>query len=167
MHEPAVAQKVLHLCAHAPVEHHDGMAAVRDDEVAHFIEPGVGLFVTNIAFNAAKRYRTEVTTKSGQLANTYEGFIQRQNLLKTDAVADSSQAFVKVAGVRAIPNRAAWEVRNLTTGEAYQAEADYVYVHVSSVRRKLNAVDPDAKAGALIVTEPGVGYRVEAGDGAP
>jgi two-component system KDP operon response regulator KdpE len=52
-------------------------------------------------------------------------------------------------------------------GEAYQGEADYVYVHVSSVRRKLNAADPAARAGALIVTEPGVGYRVEGGDGQP
>jgi two-component system, OmpR family, KDP operon response regulator KdpE len=45
-------------------------------------------------------------------------------------------------------------------GEAYQGEDDYVYVHVSSVRRKLNAADPTLRAGALIVTEPGVGYRV-------
>jgi two-component system KDP operon response regulator KdpE len=45
-------------------------------------------------------------------------------------------------------------------GEAYQGEDDYVYVHVSSVRRKLNAADPALRAGALIVTEPGVGYRV-------
>jgi two-component system KDP operon response regulator KdpE len=45
-------------------------------------------------------------------------------------------------------------------GEAYQGEDDYVYVHVSSVRRKLNAADPGRRAGAQIVTEPGVGYRV-------
>ena len=45
-------------------------------------------------------------------------------------------------------------------GQAYQGEDDYVYVHVSSVRRKLNAADPDLRAGAQIVTEPGVGYRV-------
>jgi two-component system KDP operon response regulator KdpE len=52
-------------------------------------------------------------------------------------------------------------------GEAYQGEDDYVYVHVGHVRRKLNAADPAMRAGALIVTEPGVGYRVESGDGAP
>jgi two-component system KDP operon response regulator KdpE len=45
-------------------------------------------------------------------------------------------------------------------GEAYQDEDDYVYVHVSSVRRKLNAADPPLRAGAMIVTEPGVGYRM-------
>jgi len=50
-------------------------------------------------------------------------------------------------------------------GEAYQGEDDYVYVHVSNVRRKLNAVDPGVAAGAIIVTEPGVGYRIRAADG--
>ena len=47
-------------------------------------------------------------------------------------------------------------------GEAFQGEDDYVYVHVGHVRRKLNAVDPATRAGALIVTEPGVGYRIQA-----
>jgi two-component system, OmpR family, KDP operon response regulator KdpE len=50
-------------------------------------------------------------------------------------------------------------------GAAYQGEDDYVYVHVSSLRRKLNRADPELAAGALIVTEPGVGYRVAADDG--
>ena len=50
-------------------------------------------------------------------------------------------------------------------GQAYQGEDDYVYVHVSSVRRKLNAADPAHRAGRTIVTEPGVGYRVI--EGAP
>jgi len=45
-------------------------------------------------------------------------------------------------------------------GTAYQGEDAYVYVHVGSIRRKLNAVDPALGAGAGIVTEPGVGYRV-------
>ena len=45
-------------------------------------------------------------------------------------------------------------------GQAYQGEDDYVYVHVSSVRRKLNAADPVLRAGTRIVTEPGVGYRI-------
>jgi two-component system KDP operon response regulator KdpE len=43
-------------------------------------------------------------------------------------------------------------------GEAYQAEDAYVYVHVSQLRRKLAAADPAMRD--LIVTEPGVGYRV-------
>jgi two-component system, OmpR family, KDP operon response regulator KdpE len=45
-------------------------------------------------------------------------------------------------------------------GQAYQGEDDYVYVAVSSLRRKLNRADPGLAAGALIVTEPGVGYRI-------
>jgi two-component system KDP operon response regulator KdpE len=45
-------------------------------------------------------------------------------------------------------------------GEAYQGEDEYVYVHVSRIRRKLTAADPAAAAGRLITTEPGVGYRV-------
>jgi DNA-binding response OmpR family regulator len=35
-----------------------------------------------------------------------------------------------------------------------------VYVHVSQLRRKLAAADPDGTLRELIVTEPGVGYRV-------
>jgi len=45
-------------------------------------------------------------------------------------------------------------------GEAYQGEDSYVYVHVSQLRRKLAAADPDGALRDLIVTEPGVGYRV-------
>jgi two-component system KDP operon response regulator KdpE len=45
-------------------------------------------------------------------------------------------------------------------GEAYQGEDSYVYVHVSQLRRKLAAADPDGVLRDLIVTEPGVGYRV-------
>ena len=45
-------------------------------------------------------------------------------------------------------------------GTAYQGEDDYVYVHVSSLRRKLNRADPELAAGSLILTEPGVGYRI-------
>jgi two-component system, OmpR family, KDP operon response regulator KdpE len=44
-------------------------------------------------------------------------------------------------------------------GEAYQGEDSYIYVHVSQLRRKLSAADPDGELRDLIVTEPGVGYR--------
>ncbi len=47
-------------------------------------------------------------------------------------------------------------------GEAYQGEASYVYVHVSQLRRKLAAADPSGALRDLIVTEPGVGYRIAA-----
>ena len=42
-------------------------------------------------------------------------------------------------------------------GEAYQREDAYVYVHVSQLRRKLAAADPEGRLRDLIVTEPGVG----------
>lgn len=45
-------------------------------------------------------------------------------------------------------------------GEAYQGEDSYIYVHVSQLRRKLAAADPAGALRDLIVTEPGVGYRV-------
>ena len=47
-------------------------------------------------------------------------------------------------------------------GRAYQAENSYVYVHVSQLRRKLAAADPTGALARLIVTEPGVGYRISA-----
>ncbi len=52
-------------------------------------------------------------------------------------------------------------------GEAYSGEDSYVYVHVSQLRRKLAAADPDGTLRDLIVTEPGVGYRVRELDAAP
>ena len=45
-------------------------------------------------------------------------------------------------------------------GEAYQGEDSYVYVHVSQLRRKLAAADPEGRLADLIVTVPGVGYRI-------
>jgi two-component system KDP operon response regulator KdpE len=47
-------------------------------------------------------------------------------------------------------------------GEVYQGEASYVYVHVSQLRRKLATADPTGALRDLIVTEPGVGYRIAA-----
>jgi two-component system, OmpR family, KDP operon response regulator KdpE len=49
-------------------------------------------------------------------------------------------------------------------GESYQGERHYVHVQVSQLRRKLAALDPTGAARRLIVTEPGVGYRVDATD---
>ncbi|MGZ8562249.1 MAG: response regulator transcription factor [Candidatus Limnocylindria bacterium] len=45
-------------------------------------------------------------------------------------------------------------------GAAYQGEDSYVYVHVSQLRHKLAAADADGRLRDLIVTEPGVGYRI-------
>jgi two-component system, OmpR family, KDP operon response regulator KdpE len=49
-------------------------------------------------------------------------------------------------------------------GEAYQGADSYVYVHVSQLRRKLAAADPQGALRDLIVTEPGVGYRIRERD---
>ena len=45
-------------------------------------------------------------------------------------------------------------------GEAYSEETSYVYVHVSQLRRKLARADPSGRLPELIVTEPGIGYRI-------
>jgi two-component system KDP operon response regulator KdpE len=45
-------------------------------------------------------------------------------------------------------------------GEAYRGEDSYVYVHVSQLRRKISAADRTGRLHDLIVTEPGVGYRI-------
>ncbi len=64
------------------------------------------------------------TTTSGQLAPKWEGFIQRKNLLKTDAYRGRDrQAYVKVKGLRALPNDASFTVRNLQTGETVSGKA--------------------------------------------
>jgi two-component system KDP operon response regulator KdpE len=47
-------------------------------------------------------------------------------------------------------------------GDAYSGEDHYVHVYVSQLRRKLAAADPAGALRTLIVTEPGVGYRVRA-----
>ena len=49
-------------------------------------------------------------------------------------------------------------------GEAYRDEDHYVHVYVSQLRKKLAAADPDGRLVDLIVTEPGVGYRVRSID---
>jgi two-component system KDP operon response regulator KdpE len=49
-------------------------------------------------------------------------------------------------------------------GQAYQGEDSYVYVHVSQLRHKLAAADSTGELRDLVVTEPGVGYRVRAAD---
>jgi two-component system KDP operon response regulator KdpE len=52
-------------------------------------------------------------------------------------------------------------------GQAYQGEDSYVYVHVSQLRHKLAAADPNGELHDLIVTEPGIGYRVRAPEAGP
>ena len=47
-------------------------------------------------------------------------------------------------------------------GTEYGDEAHYLHVHISNIRRKLGAADPQGTLDGLIVAEPGVGYRVAA-----
>ena len=51
-------------------------------------------------------------------------------------------------------------------GEAYAGEDHYVHVYLSQLRKKLAAADPAGELADLIVTEPGVGYRVRHADAA-
>ena len=52
-------------------------------------------------------------------------------------------------------------------GQAYQGEDSYVYVHVSQLRHKLAEADPSGALRDLIVTEPGIGYRVREPESVP
>ncbi len=45
-------------------------------------------------------------------------------------------------------------------GVEYAEESHYLHVHVGQIRRKLAALDADGELARLIVSEPGVGYRV-------
>jgi two-component system KDP operon response regulator KdpE len=49
-------------------------------------------------------------------------------------------------------------------GTAYAEEEHYLHVYVSRLRRKLERADPSGAASALIVAEPGVGYRIGGAD---
>ena len=90
---------------------------------------------------------------------------------------DAARHEVRVSGVRvdltprefeilrvllANPGRLVTKGRLLRSvwGEAYQGEDSYIYVHVSQLRRKLATADPEGRLRDLIVTEPGVGYRI-------
>ena len=45
-------------------------------------------------------------------------------------------------------------------GNAYSEEAHYTHVYISQIRRKLDAADESGSLARLIVSEPGVGYRI-------
>ena len=49
-------------------------------------------------------------------------------------------------------------------GAAFAEEAHYLHVYVGQIRRKIAEHDPDAILRDLLITEPGVGYRVTASD---
>ena len=45
-------------------------------------------------------------------------------------------------------------------GVEYANESHYLHVHVAGIRRRIASADPEGYLAALIVAEPGVGYRV-------
>ena len=45
-------------------------------------------------------------------------------------------------------------------GTSYGEEGHYLHVYVSRLRRKLAAADPGGDSRDLVISEPGVGYRV-------
>ena len=45
-------------------------------------------------------------------------------------------------------------------GTAYADEAHYLHVYIGQIRRKIAAHDPDGKLRDLLISEPGVGYRI-------
>ena len=45
-------------------------------------------------------------------------------------------------------------------GAAYAEEGHYLHVYVGQIRRKIAALDPGGDLADLLVSEPGVGYRV-------
>jgi two-component system KDP operon response regulator KdpE len=94
-----------------------------------------------LVFDAA---RHEVTVNGAQVALTPREFELLRVLL-----GERGRVVTKGKLLRAV-----W-------GQAYQGEDSYVYVHVSQLRHKLAAADPDGELKDLIVTEPGVGYRVK------
>lgn len=49
-------------------------------------------------------------------------------------------------------------------GQAYAGESHYLHVHIAAIRRKLAAAAGGDELADLIVSEPGVGYRVRAAD---
>jgi two-component system KDP operon response regulator KdpE len=49
-------------------------------------------------------------------------------------------------------------------GSGYSDEAHYVHVYISQIRHKLAAADPTGSVADLIVSEPGVGYRIASPD---
>jgi two-component system KDP operon response regulator KdpE len=77
----------------------------------------------------------------------------------------SPREFQTLAVLLAQPGRLVTRGRLLRAvwGEAYSGEDNYVHVYVSHIRRKLAAVDELGELADLLVTEPGVGYRVRSG----
>jgi len=103
-------------------------------------DPAGRIFVGPVVIDVSRR---EVTVSGGVVDLTPREYeLLRALLLSPGRVLTKGRLL-----------RAVW-------GDAYSAEAHYLHVYVSRLRRKLDAADPGARAGRLIVSEPGIGYRV-------
>jgi two-component system KDP operon response regulator KdpE len=94
--------------------------------------------------------RFDPTTHTVEVAGAPVDLTPREFELLRVLLANAGRLVTKAALLRAV-----W-------GAAYSSEDAYVYVHVGQLRRKLAAADPGGTLADLIVTEPGVGYRVRA-----
>lgn len=74
----------------------------------------------------------------------------------------SPREFQTLAVLLALPGRLVTRGRLLRAvwGEAYSGQDNYAHVYISHIRHKLAAVDERHELEDLLVTEPGVGYRV-------
>jgi len=92
--------------------------------------------------------RFDPTTRTVDVAGAPVDLTHREFELLRVLLANAGRLVTKAALLRAV-----W-------GTAYTREDAYVYVHVGQLRRKLSAADPGGSLASLIVTEPGIGYRV-------
>jgi two-component system, OmpR family, KDP operon response regulator KdpE len=90
---------------------------------------------------------------------------RREVTVEGRVVALTPREYELLRALMAQPGRVLTHGRLLRAvwGEAYSAEAHYLHVYVSRLRRKLAAADRGGRVHRLIVAEPGVGYRVAEG----
>ncbi len=91
--------------------------------------------------------------------------VRREVIVGTTMVALTPREYELLKALLSSPGRVLTHGRLLRAvwGEAYSAEAHYLHVYVSRLRRKLVAADTTGQVSRLIVAEPGVGYRVSEG----
>ncbi len=139
------------------------------------LERGADDYVTK-PFGMAElhaRIRAALRRSAGPAAD--EGGVVRNGAVELDSLAHvvrvagqpvtlTPHEFQTLAVLLAHPGRLVTRGRLLRAvwGEAYQGEDQYVYVQVSQLRKKLALADPSGSLRDLIVTEPGVGYRIRA-----
>jgi two-component system KDP operon response regulator KdpE len=137
------------------------------------LERGADDYVTKPFGMAELHARIRVALRRSGGAAADEGGVLHNGSIELDTLAHR----VRIAGrhvqlgpreyqiltvLLANPGRLVTQGRLLRAvwGEAYASEDHYVHVYLSQLRKKLAAADPAGELADLIVTEPGVGYRV-------